>query len=150
MRPARFVVRVLAAGFAALRAFPSKATLSSAHLPAPVGCSFARFDYPSVARRQMRAGRVTRLGMRTYRSHARMRPIRFVARALARRFAIAFGDQSSELRSSAHALQRPVHKLQIAGKSRGSTTNRIGRALRMPKASADPPSQTLAHYQFLN
>ena len=47
-RPIRFV-RVLAAGFAALRAFPSKAALSSAHFrPAPIGLVSLHFDFPFV------------------------------------------------------------------------------------------------------
>ena len=47
-RPIRFV-RVLAAGFAALRAFPSKAALSSAHFrPAPIGLVSPHFDFPFV------------------------------------------------------------------------------------------------------
>ena len=47
-RPIRFV-RGLAAGFAALRAFPSKAALSSAHFrPAPIGLVSPHFDFPFV------------------------------------------------------------------------------------------------------
>ena len=42
-------VRGLAAGFAALRAFPSKAALSSAHFrPAPIGLVSLHFDFPFV------------------------------------------------------------------------------------------------------
>ena len=53
-------VRVLAAGFAALRAFPSKAALSSAHFrPASLDLGLA-FRWPiSRARRQMRGDRAS-------------------------------------------------------------------------------------------
>ena len=67
-RPIRFV-RVLAAGFAALRAFPSTAALSSAHFrPASWDLGLA-FRWPiSRARRQMRGDRIKCLGLRTYRT----------------------------------------------------------------------------------
>ena len=68
VRSPRFV-RVLAAGFAALRAFPSKAALSSAHFrPASLDLGLA-FRWPiSRARRQMRGERIKCLGLRTYRT----------------------------------------------------------------------------------
>ena len=67
-RSPRFV-RGLAAGFAALRAFPSKAALSSAHFrPASLDLGLA-FRWPiSRARRQMRGDRIKCLGLRTYRT----------------------------------------------------------------------------------
>ena len=67
-RSPRFV-RGLAAGFAALRAFPSKAALSSAHFrPASLDIGLA-FRWPiSRARRQMRGDRIKCLGLRTYRT----------------------------------------------------------------------------------
>ena len=59
----------LAAGFAALRAFPLKAALSSAHFrPASLDLGLA-FRWPiSRARRQMRGDRIKCLGLRTYRT----------------------------------------------------------------------------------
>ena len=67
-RSPRFV-RVLAAGFASLRAFLSKAALSSAHFrPASLDLGLA-FRWPvSRARRQMRGDRIKCLGLRTYRT----------------------------------------------------------------------------------
>ena len=62
----------------------------------------------------MRAVRVMRLGMRTYR--------------------ISCMDVTDSI---CRALQYSVHIFQISGKSRGSTTNRIGRALRV----AMPPAE---------
>ena len=57
-RPIRFV-RVLAAGFAALRAFPSKAALSSAHFrPAPIGLVSLHFDFPFVRGDKSRRSRL--------------------------------------------------------------------------------------------
>ena len=68
VRSPRFV-RVLAAGFAALRAFPSKAALSSAHFRlASLDLGLA-FRWPiSRVRRQMRGDRIKCLGLRTYRT----------------------------------------------------------------------------------
>ena len=67
-RSPRFV-RVLAAGFASLRAFLSKAALSSAHFrPASLDLGLA-FRWPiSRARRQMRGDRIKCLSLRTYRA----------------------------------------------------------------------------------